>query len=242
MSIRFSDKMRHRKPISRFKSSNPELSEVIAGVRTENLTFLQPIALVGLAEAMLATESAGIDGEVVEAGAALGGSGIVLGRSKSADRPMRLYDTFGLIPPPSDKDGADVHERYGVITSGKSAGIGGGIYYGYHKNLIDEVRASFERHGVPADRNNVSFIQGVYEDTLNIDFPVALAHVDCDWYDSVKTCLDRIHPWIVSGGRFIIDDYYTWSGARSAVDEFLESHDAYSVGTRGTRLHMVKDA
>ncbi|MFN9838368.1 MAG: hypothetical protein ACK56L_20095 [Pseudanabaena sp.] len=40
--------------------------------------------------------------------------------------------------------------------------------------------------------NNISLVKGFFEDHLIIDKPVVLAHIDCDWYDSVSTSLERI--------------------------------------------------
>ena len=224
---------------TRYLASHPQLAAMVEAVREQHLTFLTPAALTGLAEAMQAIEDARIQGAVIEAGAALGGSAIVLAASKAPDRQMFVYDTFGMIPPPSEKDGADVHQRYEIIAAGKSKGIGGKTYYGYREDLLGEVRDSFERLGVAAVSNGVQFLQGVYEDSMVVDFPVALAHVDCDWYESVMTCLDRIEPHLVPGGRFIIDDYDAWSGARKAVDEFFAGRSGYRFD-RQARLHIVK--
>jgi len=44
---------------------------------------------------------------------------------------------------------------------------------------------------------------------------------DVDWYDPVKTCLDRIWPHLIVGGVIILDDYQDWGGCRKATDEFL---------------------
>ena len=233
------NKLGHARRFTQFAKEHPELAVVINAVRSENLTFLPAAALAGLADTMMETEEAGIDGDVIEAGAALGGSSIILGRTKSPTRPMRVYDTFGLIPPPSEKDGADVHARYEVIASGESQGIGGSTYYGYRENLLGEVRGSFSRFEVPADDNNVTFVKGLYQKTMEIESPVALAHLDCDWYESVMTCLERIEPHLVAGGRFVIDDYDAWSGARTAVDEFFAERTGYRFEKR-SRLHIIK--
>ena len=53
------------------------------------------------------------------------------------------------------------------------------------------------------------------------DEPVAIAHVDVDWYHPVMTSLRRIVPRLVAGGSVIIDDYHDWGGCRKATDEFL---------------------
>ncbi len=144
---------------------------------------------------------------------------------------MRIYDVFGMIPPPSAKDGADVHRRFETIRSGRSRGIGGDRYYGYLDNLVDKVTESFRALGYPIEEHGVSLIQGLLQDTLHLDGEVALAHIDVDWYESVLTSLERIEPRLVAGGSLVIDDYTAWSGCRRAVDEYfagkLAHYDRY---------------
>jgi asparagine synthase (glutamine-hydrolysing) len=138
---------------------------------------------------------------------------------------MRIYDVFAMIPPPSSMDGSDVHERYEVIVSGKSRGLKGQRYYGYESDLQQRVRASFERCGYPLAAHAVEMIAGKVEDTMVVDGPVALAHIDVDWYSPVMTCLERIAPRLSRGGIIVLDDYFDWSGCRKATDEFLARTD-----------------
>lgn len=222
-----------------FGARRPGLSRAIDGVREQRLTFLSRDKLMDLADAVLDAERRRLPGAVVEAGSALGGSAIVLARSKAPERPMWVFDAFGMIPPPSEKDGPDVHARYEEIASGRSTGLGGDVYYGYRDDLLGEVRRSFAAFDVPPEAHNVTFVKGYYEDTMDIDFPVAVAHLDCDWYESVMTCLQAIAPHLVPGGRFVIDDYSSWSGCARAVDEFFAAHDGYDFVQKG-RLHVVK--
>ncbi len=133
----------------------------------------------------------------------------------------------------------DVHERYATIVSGGSKGIGGETYYGYRQDLLAEVTESFSRHGLPVAESNVELIQGRFEDTLALDEPVALAHLDGDWYASTMTCLTRIAPLLAVGGRFVIDDYDAWSGCRAAVDEYFAGRPGFRFERRG-RLHIVR--
>src|SRR3546814_4793036 len=65
-----------------------------------------------------------------------------------------------MIPPPSDKDDADVHARYEEIKSGKSKGIGGDTYYGYTENLQDVVADNLTKHGLAPQNNNIKLIKG----------------------------------------------------------------------------------
>jgi hypothetical protein len=231
--------LRHRHEIAEFRKANPSIGRVIKRVRDAGLTFLSEAALVGLAKAVTEVDRDAVEGSMLEAGTALGGSAVVLAAAKARPRPLSLFDTFGMIPPPSDKDGADVHERYEVIASGRSKGIDGSEYYGYRADLLGEVRQSLANFGFPAEENNVSLVRGLYEDTLHVDGPVALAHIDCDWYDSVTTCLQRIVPYLSPGGRLVIDDYETWSGAHDAVEDFFANLSGFEFQHRA-RLHIIR--
>lgn len=209
-------------------------------VKEEKLTYLTSRDLLNLFQAARQVEAAGVPGLFIEAGCALGGSAIVLARAKATGREFRLYDAFGMIPPPSDKDDADVHARYEVIKNGQSSGIGGDLYYGYTENLQAVVSENLTRHGRPPQTNNIKLIKGYFEDTLRITEPVALAHIDCDWYASVMTCLLQIEPRLSPGGKLIFDDYYDWSGCRNAVDEYFSNKKGYVFSRVGRKLHVTK--
>src|SRR5262245_56049527 len=116
---------------------------VVADVAAAGLTYLEPAALLDLFQAVRKLELAETAGAILECGCALGGSAIVLASAKSPLRPMFVYDVFGMIPPPTDKDDADVHERYETIQAGQSSGIGEAKYYGYEDDLYGKVAAAF---------------------------------------------------------------------------------------------------
>lgn len=217
----------------------PDVAGVMAAVREEKLTYLTDLYLRSLVTCVLETEQAGRKGLLIEAGTAMGGSAIAMAAAKDPSRPMRVYDVFGMIPPPSERDGEDVIERYASIAEGKSRGLDGEVYYGYREDLLGEVTASFAKHGVPVESNNVTLVKGLFQDTLEVDEPVALAHVDGDWYESTMTCLERIAPQLVEGGRIVIDDYFMWSGCREAVDEYFADRPGYLVEHRA-KVHIVR--
>jgi asparagine synthase (glutamine-hydrolysing) len=209
-------------------------------VRVESLTYLEDEALNDLFERIQGLERGGVSGIVIEAGCAWGGSAIVIASAKSRARPFYVFDVFGMIPPPSEQDGADVHRRYKEIKNGLSAGLNGRKYYGYEANLFDQVIDNFRRHGLPIDENEIRLVQGLFQDTLDIQEPVAFAHIDGDWYESVRTCLERIAPHLVRGGVIVIDDYDAWSGCRKAVNEYFEDkRDSYEF-VRRARLHVLR--
>ena len=45
--------------------------------------------------------------------------------------------------------------------------------------------------------------------------------------ESTRVELEVLWPRLVPGGLLIVDDYYFWHGARKAVDEWLDAHDAH---------------
>lgn len=210
---------------------------LITRVKNENMTYLEYAALVDLCRSIEKIESKQLEGIFIEAGCALGGSTIVIGAWKDKSRLLRVYDAFGMIPSPSSEDGQDAWNRYAVIKSGRAKGLGDGVYYGYKENLLDEVRNNLNRFGV---HENIELIKGFYQDTLHIDQPVAFAHIDCDWYDSVWTCLKEVVPQLVPQGEMIIDDYFRWSGCRSAVDHFFEGIRGRFIFERKCCLHITK--
>jgi hypothetical protein len=87
---------------------------------------------------------------------------------------MRVCDLFGMISP---------HPSATALTSSSAAprsarGVRAGStasYYGYPEDLLGEVTASFARHGVPIGSDNVSLVKGLFQDSIEIDEPVALA-------------------------------------------------------------------
>jgi predicted O-methyltransferase YrrM len=216
-----------------------EVEETIARVRAEHLTYLKPDGLRGLAAGVRDVEAARLPGLVIEAGTALGGSAIVMAAAKATERPMKVYDVFGMIPAPGDQDGEDVHARYEQIAGGQAKGVGGATYYGYRDDLYQAVTDSFARLGVPAVEHHVELIRGLFEDTIDLDEPVAFAHLDGDWYESTMTCLERIAPLLVPGGRIVLDDYYKWSGCRAAVDEYFADRPGFRL-EHGRKLHVVR--
>ena len=218
----------------------PEVDEVIERARAEHLSYLRKNDLRELATIVADADANQLPGLIVEAGTARGGSAIVMAAAKAPARGMKVYDVFGMIPAPSEQDGPDVHRRYEKIAGGEAKGVGGDTYYGYRDDLYEEVKASFSRLGVPVDEHNVELVQGLFEDTIDLDEPVALAHLDGDWYESTLTCLERIAPLIVPGGRIVLDDYDHWSGCRRAVDEYFADRPGFRFEHKA-KLHVIRE-
>lgn len=149
-------------------------------------------------------------GVVVECGSYEGGSAAVL--AVTSGRPTWLFDSWEGCPEPGPHD----VDRDGVAAE---AGQFAGSY----------VRARGLLHGTLSLNGQVRMVRGWFDQTLPATKddigPVALLHIDADWYDSVRTCLEELAVQVVPGGIVVVDDYGYWDGAKKAVDEWLDGRN-----------------
>jgi predicted O-methyltransferase YrrM len=199
------------------------IAAVIKRLDRDKLSYHGAKSLRDLAKFAIKIEKRKISGAIIEAGCGLGGSAITLAAVKSKDRPLFVYDVFALHPPPSEKDDFASHQQYEIIKDGKSLGLGGNLYYGYEKNLYAKVSQSFADFGFETKKNNVHLIKGFFKNTLKVKLPISLAHIDCDWYESVMTCLKEIEPHLVRGGIIIVHSH--WTGSGNAVQDYFKNKD-----------------
>ncbi len=207
--------------ILQFALTSPRTFINILRIKKNRLTYLSVLKLIYLSKCVRQVKKGQIPGIFVEAGCALGGSAILMALLKNKSRKFAIYDTFAQIPPPSEKDENDAFERYQEINTGKAKGIQNDQYYGYEVNLIKRVEENFLKFNLPLRENRIELHKGYFEDVLKISEPVALAHLDSDWYDSIYTSLYQIVPHLSVEGVIIVDDYYDWRGAKKAVDDFF---------------------
>jgi asparagine synthase (glutamine-hydrolysing) len=213
------------------KLAGLRIGTLARSVKQQNLTYLSDEKLFRLEQTLKDAQK--IDGTFLEFGVALGGSAIVIAQAASqAGQRFVGFDVFGMIPPPtSDKDDRRSRDRYETIASGKAAGINGDVYYGYRDNLYDDVILAFNRNGLAVDGRRVVLVKGLFEETWpKIDVgKVALCHIDCDWYDPVKFCLEQVAPRLTRGGVVLLDDYHDYGGCLRATDEFLKGNADFTL-------------
>jgi hypothetical protein len=79
------------------------------------------------------------------------------------------------------------------------------------------------------NQETTHLIKGWFNDTLSAHKErigkIALLHLDGDWYESVKVCLDELYDSVIQGGFIVIDDYGHWQGCRKATDEFIKQRN-----------------
>ena len=197
--------------------------DLIGKIRGRNLTYLADKKLLSIIETVRNIEDMKLPGLFIEAGCALGGSTILISHLKQQNREFKVYDVFQMIPPPTEKDGDDVQQRYEAISNGKSKGLGGEKYYGYEKSLYEKVVKNLESFGINEQQNKVYLVKGLLQETMWIDKAIAFAHIDVDWYEPVKVALERTVPKLSVGGSIILDDYHDWSGCKKATDEYFRN-------------------
>ncbi len=215
------------------------LSPIARKVRSRELTYLTPSKLRNLERCAHAANETGVDGDFIECGVALGGSAIVLASQKGQRRSFHGYDIFGMIPAPSERDDQHAHDRYKVIQEGRSRGIGSSRYYGYIDDLYERVIANFREFDLDVDGAGITLHRGPFQETLKFEPEqrIALAHIDCDWHDSVWLCLDAIYERLSPGAFVVLDDYNDFGGCRTAADAFLaEKQDLHLWTTKANAV------
>ncbi len=196
------------------RETSPRIRRIIRLVLevTPSYTMISPERLRHLYERMLEVDALGLSGDIVECGTWNGGSGAILvaaHRDAGPTAPRRvfwLFDSFQGLPPPGARDGPSERETF---------------FSGWCRGTPDRVRRIVGRLG--GSLEDVRIVPGWFEESFPAApiGPIALLHVDADWYDSVRLVLETFYDRIVPGGTVILDDYGRWAGCRTAADEFL---------------------
>jgi len=88
------------------------------------------------------------------------------------------------------------------------------------KANLDDVTQGMQETDYPANR--IEYVAGRVEETIPSQVPqtISILRVDTDWYSSTLHILNHLYERVSPGGVLIFDDYDSWEGARTAVDEF----------------------
>jgi O-methyltransferase len=153
----------------------------------------------------------GVPGALVECGVLDGGTAALMAHATCNSlpaRPVHLFDSWDGLPEATAEDGDGASQW-----SGEDVGS------------PQRVLAVMRKLGVRRDR--LVLHRGWFDQTFPsaVVGPIALLHIDADFYNSVKLCLEQWYSQLSPGGFVQIDDYDSFSGCHKAVKEFLAKHD-----------------
>jgi O-methyltransferase len=161
-----------------------------------------------------------VPGAIVECGVWRGGSmmmsALTLQQMGVAEQQLYMYDTYAGMVEPGNRDGVEANRGW----RRRQRQSDNDWCYA----PLEEVRKNMAATRYPA--HQIRFIEGKVEDTIPQIIPeqIALLRLDTDWYSSTHHELRHLFPRLSPGGVLLIDDYGHWSGARDAVNEYLETH------------------
>jgi len=163
----------------------------------------------------------GIEGDIVECGVGNGDSLIILSllaKREGIGRRVWGFDSFEGFPEPTAEDRSIRNPQKGEWRSDLGA-------------VQQRLRmAGLDEHFV---NRQATLVKGFFEDSLHLfrGRHIALLHLDCDLYQSYKTCLETLYPLVQAGGIIAFDEYVntmqllSFPGAQKAIDEYLgENH------------------
>lgn len=140
------------------------------------------------------------EGIVADVGAGRGGVGCLM--AKVSYREVALIDNFEGQAVPDERDGEKA-----LNLQGKT----------YRISTWDEARATFGGFQIPGG----VYVADVLDPDANLpDDPIAILHLDLDYYAPTLAALERLYEQVMPGGLIICDDYGHWQGAMAAVDGF----------------------
>lgn len=158
-----------------------------------------------------------VPGVFAEFGVARGGTAGLIGTLASRQgRETWLFDSFQGLPEPDARDGLNAAEYASDRADGNLQPIE------RCATPLEDVSRTLQ-YVFGLNLEAVHFVKGWFQETRPAfpDLPIALLHLDGDWYASTRFVLENYFELVSPGGVVIIDDYGWWQGCRRAVDEFM---------------------
>ncbi len=186
-----------------------------------------------------------VPGDILEFGVFGGLSLVLLAKAASFDpkgneRRIAGFDSFEGLPPAAESharwrpgDCATIEAPHPLLAPGARVTAA----------VVEEL---FARCALPPPHLHVGSFEDTVPQTVTSEHSrVALAHIDCDLYESTRTVLEGIADALQDGTVLLFDDWYHYKahprrGEARAFQEFLEEHPewcAVSFGQYGVFCH-----
>ncbi len=184
------------------------------------LTGTPPAEAYFIVQALIKTRS--LEGDVCEFGVAQGETSALIANELTLHSPskiLHLFDSFEGLSRPTEKDEL-IHDMFAL---GSMEAYAGTMAY-----AVDSVKSRLNAISIAPDRYKIhpGFIEDVLRTDKALPERVSFAYVDFDLYEPIRVALEFLHQRTGCGAAVIVDDYgYFSAGARTAVDEFVASHN-----------------
>jgi O-methyltransferase len=158
-----------------------------------------------------------VPGDFVEIGVHRGGSAAILA-ALLKDRPERhlhLFDRWGDLPEPTERDGFRQEEYRRERIPDKLASLTADPPLHGAQQLL-ETAMQFQRE-------RLHYYPGWYSETFShyAGRLIAFASLDCDYYESMHDALEFVDRYAAGRATIVADDYGSWPGVKAAVDDWL---------------------
>jgi hypothetical protein len=189
---------------------------------------------IGLYQIFSYLKNKNIKGDIVECGVGRGVSIFKMAKISTIlemNKNIFGYDSFEGFPEPNIKDDSFRNPKKGD----------------WSDTSIKHVEEHFLESQILKDffTKNVFLVQGFFDKTLPISShkDIAFLHLDCDLYDSYRTCLKELFKKVSKGGIVLIDEYKhaKWPGATKAIDEFGQTIDLNIVYSKLLDRYLIVD-
>ncbi len=157
-------------------------------------------------------------GDMAEVGVYQGGSAKII-MEADPDKPLHLFDTFGGLPKPTEKD------------------------FPEHEFMGGEYRASFERvKNYLKNYPQARLYKGIFPQTAGLIEHVhfSFVNVDVDLYRPTYDSLAFFYPRMNRGGVILSHDYHKPGGVQKAIKEFFANKPEMIFETIGSQCFIVK--
>lgn len=189
---------------------------------------------IGLFQIFRYLKNNNIQGDIVECGVGRGVSIFKMGKISTIlemNKNIYGYDSFEGFPEPNIKDSSFRNPKKGDWSDTS-------------KKHVEE---HFSESQILKDFfiKNVFLVEGFFDKSLPISNhkEISFLHLDCDLYDSYKTCLKELYNKVTKGGIILIDEYKhpKWPGATKAIDEFGQTNDLNIVFSKLLDRYLIVD-
>lgn len=176
-----------------------------------------------------------VKGSIVECGVGKGVSIYSIARIARAyglERHIFGFDSFQGFPEPTEKDKSYRRAKKGDWSDTSVEHVT------EHFMQPEEMRSYFEKF--------IRLVPGYFENTMPKVDPgrICYLHLDCDLYESYRTCIEWQYPRLSRGGVVVYDEYGMdkFPGAKLAVDETLDTYQRTLFFSSLTKKYMSFDA